>query len=295
VEATKAHYLRLAQGGLTGLLIQGSNGEAQHLSHSERSELIRLARTTLDENGFQNTVVIAGTGAQSTREAIVLCEKAKEAGASFALVLTPCTWVSKMSEEAVLTFHRTVADKSPIPTMVYNFPTVTAGQNLTSNVISKLAEHPNIVGTKLSCGDIGKLHRLTMKYRVNSPGANEFGDFATFPGKSDVYLAGLTMSSYGIIGALVNLAPKVHVKLWELFKAGKMQEAIKMQEVLSAADEAVSRVGGIGAMKIACKEYFGYGMPIVRGPLLVPDKMKVLGENDAAEWIKRVVEMEKIL
>lgn len=106
--ATKQHVLRLAKGQVTGILVQGSNGEAQHLSHEERKAAIRFTRQTLDQNGFEKVVIIAGTGAQSTRETIQLCKDAQEAGAAFALVLTPSTWVPAMTRENVLRFHQTV-------------------------------------------------------------------------------------------------------------------------------------------------------------------------------------------
>ena len=94
---------------MTGILVQGSNGEAQHLSHDERKDAIKFTRTTLNENGFGHVIVIAGTGAQSTRETIKLCSDAAEAGATFALVLTPSTWVPAMTREAILRFHRTAS------------------------------------------------------------------------------------------------------------------------------------------------------------------------------------------
>jgi 4-hydroxy-2-oxoglutarate aldolase len=106
--AISQHVLRLAKGGVTGILVQGSNGEAQHLSHDERKEAIRFTRKTLDQNGFEQVVVIAGTGVQGARETIKLCFDAKEAGAAFALVLTPSTWVPAMTRDAILRFHRTV-------------------------------------------------------------------------------------------------------------------------------------------------------------------------------------------
>src|SRR4051812_15604480 len=81
VPATQAHVLRLARGGVTGILVQGSNGEAQHLSHEERRAAIALTRRTLDEGGFQHVLVIAGTGAQSTRET-------KKVGLCFSAVCT---------------------------------------------------------------------------------------------------------------------------------------------------------------------------------------------------------------
>ena len=88
--------------------MQGSNGEAQHLSPEERKATIRLTRDTLNENGFEHVLVIAGTGGQSTRETKKLCADAKIAGATHALVLTPAVWAPQMSKERILKFHRDV-------------------------------------------------------------------------------------------------------------------------------------------------------------------------------------------
>lgn len=90
--ALKKHIIRLAQGGVTGLVVQGSNGEAPHLTHEERILVIQTVRTTLDNLGYEKTVIIAGCGAQSTIETVQLCKEAKEAGAGFALVLSPSYW-----------------------------------------------------------------------------------------------------------------------------------------------------------------------------------------------------------
>lgn len=92
VDALKAHVTRLAKSGVAGLVMQGSNGEAPHLLHSERQEVISTAAAVLKEHGKPGAVIIAGCGAQSTRETIQLCKEAKEAGADFALVLSPSYW-----------------------------------------------------------------------------------------------------------------------------------------------------------------------------------------------------------
>ncbi|OCH93049.1 dihydrodipicolinate synthetase [Obba rivulosa] len=282
IPSIKAHVLRLAQGGVTGILVQGSNGEAQHLSHDERKEAIRITKQTLDENGFQKVVIIAGTGGQSTRETKKLCVDAAEAGAAFCLVLTPSVWPPQMMPANILRFYREVADASPIPTMVYNFPVVTAGLDLTSDIIYELAQHPNIVGTKLSCGNIGKLHRLTSSVPSSK--------FATFPGVSDVFLQGLVSGSAGVIGALPNIAPKAHAELYRLYKAGKMEDAARIQALLGHADWELTKMGSIGGIKAACSKYFGYGTPIVRGPLSAVDF-----ENAAAGKLKELIVFEKSL
>lgn len=108
IPSIKSHVLRLAQGGVTGILVQGSNGEAQHLSHEERILAIKTTRNTLNENGFGHVIVMAGTGAPSTKETKLLNIEAKEAGADFVLVLTPGVWPPQMSKENIIKFHREV-------------------------------------------------------------------------------------------------------------------------------------------------------------------------------------------
>ncbi|KAF5367036.1 hypothetical protein D9758_004073 [Tetrapyrgos nigripes] len=286
VDAYKAHILRLANGGVTGILVQGSNGEAQHLSHDERKQAIKLARDTLDEHGFQNVLVIAGTGAQSTRETKKLCTDAKEAGASHVLVLTPSTWAPQMSVENILRFHREAADASPLPYMIYNFPVVTAGIDLDSDTIAALAEHPNIVGTKLSCGNIGKLHRLTSRF---SP-----SEFAVFAGKSEFFAHGLLSGSAGTIAALVNVVPKVHGHLYKLYLEGKIKEAMDLQGKLGHADWGAQKIGGVGGVKAIVSKNFGYGGTTVRGPLKAVSTDS-LQNNKYYAALEEVIALEKSL
>lgn len=92
LEALETHITRLAKAGVAGLVIQGSNGEAPHLLHSERKQVIGVAAKILKKHGKPGAVIIAGCGAQSTRETIQLCNEAAEAGASYSLVLSPSYW-----------------------------------------------------------------------------------------------------------------------------------------------------------------------------------------------------------
>lgn len=247
--------------------------------------VIRTTRKILDDNGFEKVIIIAGTGTQSTRETKALCKDAAEAGAHYALVLTPSTWLGLMGRDGIARFHREVADASPIPTMIYNFPTVTAGLDLDSDMIESLAQHPNIVGTKLSCGNVGKLHRLTSSCPRTS--------FAVYSGKSDVVLQGLMSGSAGAITALVNLAPKAHVRLYQLWAEGNVKEAMDIQALLGHADGAVSKIGGVGGLKAVVSKHFGYGDWHVRGPLNRAADEALSGSG--YEKLVRVVELEKTL
>lgn len=167
--------------------------------------------------------------------------------------------------------------------MIYNFPVVTAGINLDSSIIIELSSHPNIVGTKLSCGNIGKLHRITI--------ATKPTEFAVFIGKSDVFAPSLFCGSAGTIGALVNIAPKSHVKLWNLYREGKVAEALEIQRVLGPADYGVSTNGAVGGVKAIVSKEFGYGNIGVREPLGVPN-VKFLSSSGYKD-IKAVVELEQ--
>lgn len=259
VEAIKSHVLRLARGGVTGIVVQGSNGEAQFLSHDERKAAIKLTRETLDANGHSDTIVIAGTGALSTKETRKLNVDAKEAGAAFALVLTPSTWPTQMTKEAILKFHRDVADASPIPVLLYNFPLITAGIDFDSDMVLALAQHPNIVGIKLTCANVGKLHRIASTIPSS--------EFAVLSGKSDILLHGLLSGSAGGITALVNIAPKVHAKLFRHFQNGELEEAWKIQRLIGHAEWTGSKLGPIAGVKAIVAREFQYGSSRVRAPL----------------------------
>jgi len=168
--------------------------------------------------------------------------------------------------------------------MVYNFPVVTAGIDLDSDTIATLAQHPNIVGTKLSCGNVGKLHRLTSQTSAS--------EFAVFAGRSDVLLHGLLSGSAGGITALMNVVPKVHFSLYKAYKEGKLEEAMKLQAILGQADWAVQKLGGVGGVKAIVSHAFGYGSGAVRGPLR-PVDASVFKGNKYAELVFDLIENQE--
>ena len=170
--------------------------------------------------------------------------------------------------------------------MVYNFPVVTAGIDLDSDIIGTLAEHPNIVGTKLSCGNIGKLQRLTSRFFSS--------DFAVFAGRSDTFLHGLNAGSAGGIAALVNLVPKIHAKLYRLFLEGETTEGMDLQVKLGHGDWAASKVGGIGGIKAVITANWDYGSPKVRGPLKEVS-LENLQANKYYKVLFELIELEKSL
>jgi hypothetical protein len=152
LDAIRAHALRIAQGGVAGLVLQGSNGEAVHLDNEERQTIIRTVRSHLNENGYPGLSLIIGCGLPSAIATVKLTKEAKTAGGDFALVLPPSYWPGAMSKPVLVKFFEEVADQSPLPILVYNFPLVANGINIDSDTMIQLSKHQNIVGCKLTCG-----------------------------------------------------------------------------------------------------------------------------------------------
>jgi len=178
-----------------------------------------------------------------------------------------------------------VADKSPVPVLIYNFPAVVGGIDLDSDLLLQLAHHSNIVGTKLTCCNLGKLQRI-------SANVSSEEHFRPLTGKSDAFLQGLVAGSAGVIGALVNLVPKVHVRLLQLYDDGDLKGARRLQELLSDADWSLVKLG-VAGLKSALSHYHGYGAGRSRSPL---------GSIDFQAWDKvtvdkvdKVVSLEKTL
>ena len=106
--STMAHIKRMIEGGVTGLVLQGSNGEAPHLTHSERTEIIKTAREQANALGATGLQLIVGCGAPSVRETLSYIAEAKAAGGDFALVLPPAYWSAAMSPAVVEGFFSSV-------------------------------------------------------------------------------------------------------------------------------------------------------------------------------------------
>ncbi len=121
LQSFSAHVVRLAKAGVKPLL-SGSMGEAHHLSHAERATLIKTARQALDEAGFTSVPIIAGTGAGGTRETVELSVEAAAAGADYTIVICSGYFAGALAgnRKALKAFWTEVAEKSPIPVIIYN-------------------------------------------------------------------------------------------------------------------------------------------------------------------------------
>lgn len=152
VESFVTHLLHVCRCG-TIPVVNGSAGEAPHLTSAERSLLIRNARDALVANGMGDVPIVAGIGVPSTRETISLAKEAAHAGADFVMIISPGYYAGSLMKnpDSLKQYFIDIADASPIPAIVYNFPSVTSGIDLDADFIADVARaSSNVAGAKLT-------------------------------------------------------------------------------------------------------------------------------------------------
>lgn len=152
LESNVEHYSRTP---VAGIVVQGSTGEAILLSDQERRDVLKSAISA----AAASKVMIAGTGIESAIETMRLSEYAATLGYDAVMVRTPHYYKKQMHPANLLAFYRTVADQSPLPVIVYNFPQAT-GYDIPAEVVIELANHPNLIGIKESSGNLDKVKAM---------------------------------------------------------------------------------------------------------------------------------------
>lgn len=289
IPTIKRHAERLVRDGLVGLVTMGSNGEAVHCTREEKLAVTQATREALDAAGFTQTPIIIGATEGSVRGTVELCAQAQRVGADYALLLPPSYFRALMDEQAVYDYFVGVADGSPIPLILYNYPGAVAGIDMDSDLLIRLAAHPNIVGTKFTCGNTGKLTRVALATEAKTPFAEGSG-YMAFGGMCDFTVQTLASGGSGIIAGGANVMPKVCVKVWNLYVEGKRDEAMALQKTLARGDWFLTKAA-IAGTKQAIQSYFGYG-GYPRRPLKSLDKARVAVIE---EGVREVMEVEKSL
>jgi dihydrodipicolinate synthase/N-acetylneuraminate lyase len=158
LEANMARYSRTL---LSGMLLLGSTGEAVALDETESREVLRVAA----EAAAPEKVLIAGVARESVKGTIELAEAAAQFRYDAVLVRTPTYYAGQMSTAAVLHYYRSVADRSPLPVLLYNIPRCVP-YNIPVEVAAELAQHPNIIGIKDSSGSVERIRALVEATRT---------------------------------------------------------------------------------------------------------------------------------
>ncbi|HID61726.1 MAG TPA: dihydrodipicolinate synthase family protein [Anaerolineae bacterium] len=264
---------RWNQTDLAGYVVLGSNGEAVYLSEAERVAVISTARQAI----AGDKLLIAGTGAESTRATIERTRIAADAGADAALVLTPCYYKGQMTTEALRRHYFALADASPIPILLYNMPRFT-GLDLSAQTVLELAQHPNVVGIKDSGGNVAKLGAII--------GAAP-DHFAVLAGSGGFFYPALVLGAVGGVLALANVAPDQCCRIYRAAREGQHGQAQELQLRMIPLNAAVTSRFGIAGLKAAL-DLLGYYGGEPRSPLSPPGP-------DQIEEIRHILEEAGLL
>jgi len=242
--------------GLDGILVAGSSGEASLLDCAERRQLTEWAREVVPAHQW----LLTGTGSESTRLTISRCTDAAAAGADAALVIAPHYFLKRMSDEALLTHFRAVADASPIPVLLYNMP-LYAHLVLSPALVHTMAQHENVIGMKDSAGNLPVLEEYL--------GAQS-DSFTVLTGSGATAAGAVHRGARGAILAIALYAGLPVRALMDAALAGRHEEAAQLQVTMLPLATEVAGAFGPAAIK-AAMDMVGLDGGAPRAPLLACD------------------------
>jgi len=196
-------------GGVDGLVPTGTTGESPTLSAAEHLEVIRC----VIDQAADRVPVIAGTGSNSTQEAIDYTLEAKTAGASASLQVAP--YYNKPTQEGFYRHFTAIADATGLPMIVYNIPSRT-GKNIENDTMLRLAEHEHIVGVKEASGDLPQMMDLLSRRPA---------DLCVLSGDDNLTFPLMAVGGDGVISVAGNLLPADMKELTHLSLEGRWDEA----------------------------------------------------------------------
>jgi 4-hydroxy-2-oxoglutarate aldolase len=237
---------------LTGLVVLGSNGEAPQLEEAEADLAIKTVREAMPKD----RPLLAGTGRESTAATIVATERAAKLGVDAVLVRTPSFYKSQMTTDAFVKHYTQVADRSPVPVLLYNV-TMYTGVNLLPEAVGILSKHPNIVGIKETNSEMVQFGEYL---------ARASDGFTVLAGSGATYFSALMLGAHGAILAVAGVAPDLCVKVFTAVRDGRIDEARKMNRQLAPLSKLVGATYGVPGLKAALT-LLGFEGGLPRPPL----------------------------
>jgi 4-hydroxy-2-oxoglutarate aldolase len=243
---------RWMSAGLGGALVLGTNGEAPLLDEDEADRVVDAARQAVP----RDRTLLVGAGRESTRATIAAVRRAGALGADAVVVRTPSFFRAHVPPSALVTHYLAVADASPVPILLYNYPAFT-GVNLTPEIVGRLAEHRNVAGIKETSTDGAQFADL----------AGVVPDrFTILSGSAPGCYAALCAGARGAILAVACIAPAECLQLLQWTLAGRLADALALQQRLTPLGRAVTTGFGIAGLKAAL-DLAGYEGGDPRPPL----------------------------
>jgi len=244
---------KYSQTDIRGLMPLGSNGEFKSLTEEESVKVVEICRKHMG----LDKVLMVGAGRESSYATVEIAKKVAAAGADFVTLLAPFYFKSKMTDEALIRHFTHVADRSPVPVLIYCAPKFAGGLLISPEVIAECADHPNIVGMKDTSAEpiSGYTEAVAGK------------DFYVLSGSINKYLEGLKCGAVGGVLSPANYLPEECCRIKPLYDAGKFEEAEALSEKLKMVAKGVSGTAGIPGSK-AGMNIMGYKGGVPRLPLM---------------------------
>ena len=245
LDTQERHALFLLRANIQGLVLLGSTGEAVSITSHERSTLVRRVRKTLDTHGFTERPLIVSTASQAVDEVVAQLDDARDAGADYGLVLAPGFFAPATSQAGLVEWYTTIADRTSLPILLYNYPAVTNGLFLTPDTLCLLSQHPRIVGCKLSHGDLATHARVATDSIPREC-------FAVFTGMASQLLPAMSVGCAGAVDGLAASYPNAAVQIFRRFQATEPDWTTlrRLQAAVAQAYDPISKYG-VAAIKAA--------------------------------------------
>lgn len=264
----------LIQSGVHGIFVLGTNSEFYALDEKEKQQVI----ATAVEHVRGRVPVYAGTGAETTREAVRLTKMAEKEGVQGVSVITP--YFILPSQQEIFDHYRRIAENTSLPVVLYNNPGTCGGVKIDVDTVARLAEIPNILGIKDSSGDL----QNTNEYIRVVPDR-----FSVLQGRDTLIFQALMMGARGAVPATGNIAPKILVEIYEAFMRGDIAGSKAAQLKLNPVRMTLTLGTAPGGVKAALA-LMGMSIGPSRSPVapLTPDKLqKMKAALESAGLIQR--------
>ena len=250
----------LITSGVHGIFVLGTNSEFYALDEKEKQQVI----ATAVEHVRGRVPVYAGTGAETTREAVRLTKLAEKEGANGVSVITP--YFILPNQQEIYDHYRRIAENTSLPVVLYNNPATCGGVKIDVDTVARLAEIPNILGVKDSSGDL----QNTIEYIKVVPER-----FSVLMGRDTLIYPAMIFGAKGAVPATGNIAPKLLVEIYETFVRGDELASLAAQRKLNPVRMALTLGTAPGGVKAAL-QLLGLSIGPCRSPVapLPSDKMQ---------------------
>ncbi len=255
-EALQRNIAKLNKTRLKGYFVLGTNGEFRSLTFEEKLKVVEVVKKVISVSG-KDKIVIAGASCESTFESIKLAKELCSLDVDFISLMPPSFFAKRMTDEMLVGYFTEVAEAIDKPVLLYNNPSVANGLCLSTKVIAKVSEHPNIFGIKDTSKGNYDSYILSTQDK----------DFWVLAGSASFFFPAVILGGVGGVLSLANVFPDLCCQLYELAVNKDLEAGISLHRKIMKLNSLVSGSFGVAGVK-AAMDKFGFEGFYPRRPLL---------------------------